>query len=59
MRLVAFGGLALYGALRWGTLLSPAPVWRMLGLLALATVIAGAGPALRSRQQATRDRLRR
>jgi transglutaminase-like putative cysteine protease len=48
IRLVAFGGLALYGALRWGTLLSPAPTWRMLGLFAVAALIAGAGPALRS-----------
>jgi len=48
VRIVAFGGLALYGTLRWGSLLSPAPTWRMLGLFAVAVLIAGAGPALRS-----------
>jgi transglutaminase-like putative cysteine protease len=52
VRLVAFGGLALYGALRWGTLLTPAPVWRMLGLFAVAVLIAGLGPALRTHSKA-------
>jgi protein-glutamine gamma-glutamyltransferase len=47
VRIVAFAGLALYGTLRWGALLSPAPTWRMLGLFAVAVLIAGAGPALR------------
>ncbi len=51
VRLVAFGGLALYGALRWGSLLSPAPTMRMLGLVAVAVAIAGAGPALRARSR--------
>lgn len=49
VRLIAFGGLALYGVLRWGALLSPAPVWRLLGLCALAVLIAGLGGALRAR----------
>jgi len=49
VRLVAFGGLALYGALRWGTMLSPAPVVRLLGLVAVALLIAGPCRELRER----------
>lgn len=49
VRLLAFAALGLYGALRWGTMLSPMPTGRMLGLLALAVVVAGAGPILRAR----------
>ena len=48
VRLVAFGGLALYGALRWGTMLTPVPTWRLLGLVALALLIAGPGRELRA-----------
>jgi protein-glutamine gamma-glutamyltransferase len=43
VRVVTFGALALYGVLRWGTLMSPAPVWRLLGLLGLALVLVGGG----------------
>ena len=49
VRLVAFAALGLYGALRWGTMLSPMPTGRMLGLLALAVALAAAGPWLRQR----------
>ncbi len=48
VRLVAFGGLALYGALRWGTMLTPVPTWRLLGLVAVALLIAGPGRELRA-----------
>jgi transglutaminase-like putative cysteine protease len=50
VRLVAFGGLALYAALRWGTLLSPAPVWRLLALVAVAVLIAGPCRVLHERR---------
>ena len=49
VRLVAFAALGLYAALRWGTMLSPMPTGRMLGLLALAVALAGFGPVLRAR----------
>lgn len=49
VRLVAFAALGLYGALRWGTMLSPMPTGRMLGLLALALVLVGVGGMLRAR----------
>lgn len=42
VRLVAFTALGAYGVSRWSTLLSPAPIWRLAGLLALATAAAGA-----------------
>ncbi len=51
IRLIAFAALGLYGALRWGTMLSPMPTGRMLGLLALAIALAAAGPALRARSE--------
>jgi protein-glutamine gamma-glutamyltransferase len=51
LRLGAFAALALYGALRWGTMLTPAPVWRLLGLLAVAVLVAGPGRALRARSR--------
>ncbi|MHB8695869.1 MAG: transglutaminase-like domain-containing protein [Solirubrobacteraceae bacterium] len=41
--LLAFAALGLYGALRWGTMLSPDPVARLLGMLALAVAIAALG----------------
>jgi transglutaminase-like putative cysteine protease len=47
IRLGAFAALALYGVVRWGTLLRPAPTWRLFGLFALAVLLAGAVPALR------------
>jgi transglutaminase-like putative cysteine protease len=43
--LAAFGLLGSYGVLRWGTMLSPEPGWRLLGLVALALVIVALGPA--------------
>ena len=49
VRLVTFAALGLYAALRWGTMLSPMPAARMLGLLALAVALAAAGPWLRQR----------
>ena len=51
VRLVAFGALGLYGILRWATLMTPAPVWRLLGLLVLSMAIVGAGTALRGRSR--------
>jgi transglutaminase-like putative cysteine protease len=51
IRLIAFAALGLYGALRWGTMLSPMPTGRMLGLLAVAVALAAAGPALRARSR--------
>jgi transglutaminase-like putative cysteine protease len=51
VRLTAFAALALYGVLRWGTLLSPAPTWRLLGLFALTVLLAGAGGALAARSK--------
>jgi transglutaminase-like putative cysteine protease len=51
LKLAAFGALGLYGALRWGTLLSPAPIWRLLGLLGLAALVAGPGRALALRSR--------
>ena len=47
IRLVTFAALSLYGVLRWSTLLHPAPTGRLLGLLALALVIAAAIPEVR------------
>jgi transglutaminase-like putative cysteine protease len=41
IRLSAFAALGCYGALRWSTLVTPAPTARMLGLVALATAAAG------------------
>ncbi len=51
IRLVTFGALALYGLLRWATLESPAPSLRLAGLLALALLVAGAGPWLDRRNR--------
>src|SRR5438105_1565432 len=39
--------LALYGVLRWSTLLHPAPTGRLLGLLVVALVIAAGVPEVR------------
>ena len=46
VRLATFAALGLYGVVRWGTLLSPVPTWRLLALLALAILIAGVGGVL-------------
>jgi hypothetical protein len=43
LRLVSFAALALYGALRWGTLMKPAPGLRLVGLTALAVAIFAVG----------------
>jgi transglutaminase-like putative cysteine protease len=51
IRLVAFAALALYGALRWGTLMTPAPTWRLLGLVALSVALVGIGPVLLERER--------
>src|SRR5579862_4026385 len=48
VRVAAFGALALYGALRWGTLLTPAPTVKLLGLVVVAVALAAIGPWLRS-----------
>ena len=52
VRLTAFAALGLYGVLRWGTLMNPAPTWRLLGLLAVAVALAGIGPVLLERERA-------
>jgi protein-glutamine gamma-glutamyltransferase len=51
VRLIAFAALGVYAALRWGTMLSPMPTGRMLGLVALSVALVAAGPALRARSQ--------
>jgi protein-glutamine gamma-glutamyltransferase len=51
LRVTAFAALALYGALRWSTLLSPPAVWRLLGMFAVAVLLVAAGPALRARSR--------
>ncbi len=47
--LAPFALLGLYGTLRWGTMLSPDPVPRLLGMLAVALAVGGLGlwPAAR------------
>jgi hypothetical protein len=52
VRLTAFTALGLYGVLRWGTLTKPAPTLRLVGLLALAVILAGIGPVLLERERA-------
>jgi len=52
IRLVAFAALGLYGVLRWGTLMNPAPTGRLLGLLAVAVALAGLGPVMIERERA-------
>ncbi|MFZ0091420.1 MAG: transglutaminase domain-containing protein, partial [Solirubrobacteraceae bacterium] len=44
VRLTTFTALAGYGLERWGTLLRPAPGWRLVGLLVVAVALAGAIP---------------
>jgi transglutaminase-like putative cysteine protease len=51
LRLCAFAALGGYGLERWGTLLHPAPGWRLAGLLALAVALAGGVPALARRDR--------
>ncbi|MGZ4196974.1 MAG: transglutaminase-like domain-containing protein [Solirubrobacteraceae bacterium] len=45
----AFAAFGLYGALRWSTMLHPAPTWRSLGMLAVTTAIVAIGILLRGR----------
>jgi transglutaminase-like putative cysteine protease len=52
IRLIAFAALGLYGVIRWGTLMNPAPTWRLIGLLGLAVALAGVGPVLLERERA-------
>ncbi|MGI8430468.1 MAG: transglutaminaseTgpA domain-containing protein [Solirubrobacteraceae bacterium] len=52
VRLGAFAALGLYGVLRWATLLSHPPIWRLIGLLGLALVLAGAVAVLAARHRA-------
>jgi transglutaminase-like putative cysteine protease len=49
IRLGAFALLGLYGILRWATLVTPAPTWRLFGLLGLALLVAGALTRVRVR----------
>ena len=51
IRLIAFSALGLYGVVRWGTLMNPAPTWRLLGLLAVAVALAGLAPVLFERER--------
>jgi protein-glutamine gamma-glutamyltransferase len=56
IRLTAFAALGLYGVIRWGTLMNPAPTWRLIGLLGLAVALAGLGPVLLERERTVADR---
>jgi protein-glutamine gamma-glutamyltransferase len=51
IRTAVFAALGLYGALRWGTMLSPVPVARLLGLLGLAGLLAGPGRVIAARSR--------
>ncbi len=51
VRLIGFAALGLYGVVRWGTLMTPAPTWRLLGLLALAVALVGLAPVLLERER--------
>jgi len=52
--LVAFALLALYGVLRWATMLAAAPAGRLLGLVALALLVVGLGASRASRRRESR-----
>jgi hypothetical protein len=51
IRLVTFSALGLYGVLRWNTLMRPGDMSRLLGMLALAIIVAGLGAALAERER--------
>jgi transglutaminase-like putative cysteine protease len=51
IRLTAFGALGLYGVVRWGTMMNPAPIGRLLGLLVVALALAGLAPVLVGRER--------
>ena len=48
VRVATFAALGLYGVLRWATLLTPAPGWRLLGLFLIASLLVASGPWLRT-----------
>ena len=52
IRLAAFGALGLYGVVRWGTMMHPAPTGRLVGLLGVALALAGLAPVLVERERA-------
>ncbi|MBV9000929.1 MAG: transglutaminase domain-containing protein, partial [Solirubrobacterales bacterium] len=56
IRLTAFAALGLYGLLQWGRLMTPAPTWRLLGLLAVAVALAGLAPVLLERERSVAAR---
>jgi transglutaminase-like putative cysteine protease len=45
----AFALLGVYGVVRWATMLTPEPIWRLLGLVALSVAIAALGSAIHGR----------
>ena len=47
IRLVSFAALALYGTVRWATLMTAAPIWRLFGLWGLAVALAATVAPLR------------
>jgi transglutaminase-like putative cysteine protease len=49
LRLATFAALALYGTLRWGSLMKPAPGGRLLGLAATTVALVALAQALRGR----------
>ena len=51
IRLVAFAALGFYGVLRWETLFTRPPAARLLGLLALAVLLAWGGPVVARRSR--------
>jgi protein-glutamine gamma-glutamyltransferase len=51
IRLAAFSALALYGTLRWGSLLSPDPLWRLLGLLGVAVLVVAAAQRMETHRR--------
>jgi protein-glutamine gamma-glutamyltransferase len=52
IRFAAFAALALYGGLRWATLLKPQPGGRVLALVALSIALASGGAWLGKRHRA-------
>ena len=52
VQIAAFAALALYGSLRWGTLVNGDVTGRLVGLVALASLVAAAGPSIAVRSRA-------
>ena len=50
-QLVAFAALGLYGVIRWSTLETGAPWWRLLAALAVSVLVAGAIPNVARRSR--------